>query len=110
MIVQISRGVEVTWAKLTATKNCHKRKQNKNFALGSIYSKPKSEKKTVTLDHIAETYNFLNTKSENGLLWISVGDTNDLNFSSIMNLSPTLRSVVTKPTRRNPDRILDNIC
>ena len=32
-----------------------------------------------------------------------------MNLGPILNLSPTLKSVVTKPTRLNPDRILDNI-
>ena len=77
--------------------------------LKSIYSKPKSKKKTVTLDHIAETYNFLNSKFGKGLFWIIAGDTNDLNLNPILHLSPKLKSLVTQPTRLNPDRILDNI-
>ena len=32
-----------------------------------------------------------------------------MNLRPILNLSPSLKSVVTKPTRLNPDRILDNI-
>ena len=37
------------------------------------------------------------------------GDTNDLKLDAILNLSPTMKSLVKKPTRRNPDSILDNI-
>ena len=77
--------------------------------LGSIYSKPNSKKKTATLDHIAETYNFLNAKYGKGTYWILAGDTNDMKLDPILHLSPNLKSVVTNPTRLNPDRILDNI-
>ena len=79
------------------------------IVLGSIYSEPNSKKKTATLDHIAETYNQLNAKYGKGLYWILAGDTNDLKLDPILHLSPNLKSVVTKPTRLNPDRVLDNI-
>ena len=52
--VQIPWGVEVTWALLTP-KNVSNDSIIQNIILGSIYSKPKSRKKTATLDHIAET-------------------------------------------------------
>ena len=44
-----------------------------------------------------------------GLFWILAGDTNDLKLDPILHLSPKLKSVVTIPTRLNPDRILDNV-
>ena len=59
--------------------------------------------------HRAETYNQLNAKYGKGLYWILAGDTNDLKLDPILHLSPNLKSVVTKPTRLNPDRVLDNI-
>ena len=40
---------------------------------------------------------------------ILAGDTNDIKMDAILNLSPDFKSAVTKPTRLNPDRILDNI-
>ena len=107
-LVQLPWGVEVTWAILTP-KNVSSDSTIQNIVLGSVYSKPNSKKKKATLDHIAETYNFLNAKFGKGLFWILAGDTNDLNLAPILHLSPTLKSVVTKPTRLNPDRILDNI-
>ena len=61
------------------------------------------------LDHIAETYNFLNMKYGKGLHWLLAGDTNDLKLDPILSLSPNLKSVVLTPTRLNPDKILDNI-
>ena len=107
-LVEIPWGVEVTWAAITP-KNVSNDSVIKKIILGSIYSKPNSKKKTATLDHIAETYNFLNAKYGKGLYWILAGDTNDLKLDPILHLSSSLKSVVTKPTRLNPDRILDNI-
>lgn len=107
-VVQIPWGVEITWALLTP-KNVSNDSTIQNIVLGSIYSKPKSKKKTALLDHIAETYNFLSTKYEKGLYWMLAGDTNDLKLNAILNLSPNMKSLVKKPTRRNPDSILDNI-
>ena len=60
-LVDIPWGVEVTWAILTP-KNVSSDSKIQKIALGSIYSKPNSKKKTATLDHLAETYNFLNSK------------------------------------------------
>ena len=37
------------------------------------------------------------------------GDTNVLKLDAILDLSPNMKSMVDKPTRLNPDRILDNI-
>ena len=107
-LIQIPWGVEVTWALLTP-KNTSNDSIIQNIILGSIYSKPNSKKKTATLDHIAETYNFLNSKYGKGTYCMLAGDTNDMKLDAILNLSPTLKSVVTKPTRLNPDNILDNI-
>ena len=107
-LIQIPWGVEVTWALLTP-KNVSSDSIIQNIILGSIYSKPNSKKKTATLDHIAETYNFLNSKYGKGTYCILAGDTNDMKLDAILNLSLSLKSVVTKPTRLNPDKILDNI-
>ena len=57
-LVDIPWGVEVTWAILTP-KNVSSDRKIQKIVLGSIYSKPKLKKKTATLDHLAETYNFL---------------------------------------------------
>ena len=107
-VVNIPWGVEATWGLITP-KNVTSNSIIQNIVIASIYSKPKSKKKTETLDHIAQTYNFLSTKYGKGLHWIIAGDTNDMKLNSILNLSPNLKSVVTKPTRLNPDKILDNI-
>ena len=107
-VIQLPWGVEVTWALLTP-KVVSNDSIIQNIVLGSIYCKPKSKKKTALLDHIAETYNFLNMKYGKGLHWLLAGDTNDLKLDQILSLSPSLKSVVVTPTRLNPDRILDNM-
>ena len=73
-----------------------------------------SRKKTATINHIAETYNFLNTKYGRGTFWIIAGDSNELKLGPILALNSNLRSVVKKSTRinvKNPSKstILDNI-
>ena len=107
-LISIPWGVEVTWALLTP-KSVSNDSIVQKIVLGSLYSKPKSKHKTAMVDHIAETYNFLNAKYGKGLYWILAGDTNDLKLEPILSLSPNLKSVVRNPTRLNPDRILDNI-
>ena len=106
-------GVEVTWA-LLAPKEIPKGSIVKRIILGAIYVKPKSKKKSATLDHIAEVYNLLNTKYGKETFWILAGDTNDLKLGPILDLNSNLKSVVKKPTRLNPKNlnkssILDNI-
>ena len=60
-------------------------------------------------DHIASTYHYLCSKYGHGIDFIIAGDTNRLNLSPILNLSPNLHQVVKVPTRLNPDRTLDPI-
>ena len=66
--VSIPWGVEIVWAVLTpkkATITCEIQK----IVVASICCKPKSRKKSLLLDHIAQTFNFLNTKYKKGLHW-----------------------------------------
>ena len=107
-VVQLPWGVEVTWALITP-KTVTNDSIIQNIVLGCIYCKPNSKKKTALLDHIAETYNFLNTKYGKGLYWLLAGDTNDLKLDPILHLNPNLKSLVKTPTRLNPDNILDNL-
>ena len=107
-LVDIPWGVEMMWVMLTL-RNSTSSSIIQNIVLGCIYCKPNSKKKSVLLDHIAQTYNFLSSKYGRGLYWLLAGDTNDLNLDPILSLSPNLQSVVKTPTRLNPDRILDNI-
>ena len=107
-VIDVPWGVEIVWAVLTP-KNVQKESIIQRIVLGSIYVKPGSKKKTATLDHIAQTYNFLNVKYGKGLYWILAGDTNELRLDPILNLHPSLKSVVTKSTRDASQKILDNI-
>ena len=107
-VIQVPWGVEITWALLTP-KSISNDSIIQKIVLGSIYSKPNSRKKAIMLDHISETYNFLSTKYGKGVYWMLAGDTNDLKLDQILSLSPNLKSLGKKPTRLNPDNILDNI-
>ena len=105
-LVQIPHGVEIVWAILTP-KKMSSSSLVKKIAVASIYSKPSSKKKSVLLDHIAETYHLLCSKYQSGLHFIMAGDTNDLKLDSILSLSPQLVQVVRTPTRKSA--ILDPI-
>ena len=100
--------MEITWALLTP-KDVTADSVIQNICLGALYSKPNSRKKSLTVDHIAETFNLMNVKYPKGLHWIIAGDSNDMKLDGILKISPNFKSVVTKPTRLNPDNILDNI-
>ena len=50
--------------------------------------KPNSRHKTDLIDHISEAYNILSTKYKRGLHFLIAGDTNDLNLTPILSLSP----------------------
>ena len=107
-LVNIPWGVEIVWVALTP-KYVNNASKVQKIIVGSIYSKPKSKKKTILLDHIAQVYGQLNSKYKNGLHWILAGDTNDLKLNPILSLNVNLKQMVLNPTRMNPPRILDPI-
>ena len=108
-IITVPVGVETVWA-LISPKAINSRNRIRNIAVCSLYYRgPKSTKRKELFDHIAESYNLLTAKYGADLHFIIAGDTNRLNLSPILNLSPTLKQVVTVPTRLNPDAILDPI-
>ena len=107
--VTVPIGVEAVWALITH-KNKSPKSKVKYIAISSIYYRgPKSTKKKELFDHIADTYHYLCSKYGTGIDFVIAGDTNRLNLSPILNLSPDLQQVVKVPTRLNPDRILDPI-
>ena len=81
----------------------------RKIVVGSLYCKPGSRKKTALIDHISEVYQILGKKYKKGLHWIISGDFNELNDRKILEISPSLKQVVTEPTRLNPPAILDKI-
>ena len=99
-------GVEAVWAMITPRKNTSKKM--KYIAVCSLYYRgPKSSKKQELFDHIAETYHYLSAKYGSSLEYIIAGDTNRLNLSPILDLSPRLTQLVKVPTHLNPDVTLD---
>ena len=91
-------GVEAVWAILTP-KDVNQTSKIKRIACASIYSKPGSKHKSDLLDHISEALNIVSTKFGEGLHFIIAGDTNELRLKPILDLSPTLVQIFTKPTR-----------
>ena len=107
--ITVPDGVEAVWA-LVTPKNSKPNNQFSHIAVASIYYRgPKSTRKDALFDHIAESYHFLMAKYGLGLQFIIAGDTNRLNLSPILNLSPALRQLVQVPTRLNPDVTLDPV-
>ena len=107
-LIEIPWGVEATWA-IIAPKNLSSDSLIKKIAVCSVYCKPKSRKKTLLLDHINQAFNVISTKYGSGLHFIISGDTNDLKLDNIINLSPTMRQLVTGITRLDPPAMLDPI-
>ena len=107
-VISVPWGVEAVWAILTP-KNSTTASQIQKIAVGSIYCKPNSRKKTLLLDHIAQVYSQLCSKYSSGLHWIICGDTNDLKLDTILHLNKQMKQVVQNPTRLDPPRIIDPI-
>ena len=94
-LIQVPWGVEAIWCILTP-KNIQNDSKIQKIACCSIYSKPKSKKKTLLLDHLSDAFNILSTKYGRGLEFVIAGDTNDLNLSPIFSLSPRFHQIVKK--------------
>ena len=107
-LIKIPWGVEAIWCLLTP-KNVTNDSLIQKIVCCAIYSKPDSRKKTLLLDHIAESYNLLCTKYPKGLHFIYAADTNDLKLDGILSLDSRFVQIVKKPTRLNPPAILDPI-
>ena len=84
------------------------RSKIKNIAVCSYYYTT-GTKKSEFLDHITDAINIISAKYGHGTHFILAGDTNRLNLNPILNLSSSFKQVVSIPTRRNPDAILDTI-
>ena len=97
--VSVPVGVEAVWAIISPRNN--KNKKFKHIAICSLYYRgPKSTKKQELFDHIGETYHYLSAKYGVNMEFIIAGDTNRLNLSPILNLSPRLVQAVKVPTPR----------
>ena len=80
----------------------------KNIAVASVYY-TKATKRSDFIDHISEAYTLLSAKYGPNLDFAICGDFNRLNIKPIHNLTPTLKQLVSVPTIKNPDAILENI-
>ena len=107
-LINIKWGVEVVWCLLTPL-NVTPSSRIQKVACASVYCKPGSKQKTDLQDHIAEAFNVLSTKYQNGLHFIIAGDTNELNLTPILNLSPNLVQIVEKPTRLDPVTVVEKL-
>ena len=106
--ITVPIGVEAVWALVTPRKQSSNK--FKHIAICSVYYRgPKSTKKQELFDHIAVTFHYLSSKYGSNIQFIIAGDTNRLNLSPILNLSPNLKQVVKVPTRLKPDAMLDPI-
>ena len=102
-------GVEAVWA-LISPKNYNPRNEIQHIAICSYYySGPKATSKDLLFDHIAEAYHLLTAKYGPKTHFMLSADSNRLNLSPILNLSPNLKQVVKVPTRLNPEATLDTI-
>ena len=101
--IAIPRSVEVVWGLVrpkTPSRTCS------TIIACCFYSPPKSRKNAVLIDHITITLqNLLNTHNNAGI--IISGDRNNIEIASLLSVDPTLRQIVTLPTRGS--RILDVI-
>ena len=106
-IITVPVGVEAVWS-LVTPKNVSSNSKVKNIAVASVYY-TKATKRSDFIDHISEAYTLLSAKYGPNLDFAICGDFNRLNIKPILNLSPTLKQLVSVPTRKNPDAILENI-
>ena len=65
-LIQIPFGCEIVWSILTP-KNTNNSSVVKKIVAASFYCKPGSRKKSLLLDHIAETYHSLSAKYNDDL-------------------------------------------
>ena len=105
--VPIPKGLEVVWGmlkpkvisgKITKILSC------------CFYSPPRSKSRSTLVDHISLTLQQLLSAHPNAGILIS-GDRNSLDIPTLLNIDPSLRQLVKKPTRglRILDIILSNL-
>ena len=88
--ITVPIGLEAVWALLTFKKK-NPLSKVKHIAIGSIYYRgPKLTTKQELFYHIADTFHYLCSKYGAGIEFIISGNTNRLNLSPILNLSPDL--------------------
>ena len=105
-IVNIPWRVEATWAAITPLNITHDSIIKKIILCSFYYPGPHSKTKTLLLDHISQTFHLLTAKYGSGTHFILCADANKLDLSSIIKLSPSMKQLVTSPTRLSPPAML----
>ena len=72
----------------------------KEIIVCSFYCPPRSRKKTKLVEHISVNYFTLKSTHPNSA-FIGGGDKNDLNIKHLLDINPSFRQIVTKPTHKN---------
>ena len=93
---------------MVTPKNVTPTSKVKNIAVASIYY-TKATKRSDFIDHICESFTLLSAKYGPNLHFAICGDFNRLRTGPILDMSPNLKQLVSVPTRKNPDAILENI-
>ena len=91
------------------TKNVKSGTLIKKIVVCGFYNPPKSNTKFKLLDHICANFHLLAAKYGQAVHFIMAGDANEMKLDPILQLSSTLRQVVTDFTRYDPPAILDPI-
>ena len=89
-------------------KLCKPNSKVKQIVVASLYY-TKATIRSVFVDHITEAYSILMAKFGPNLHFALCGDLNRLNINPILRISPNLKQLITVPTRKNSDAILDKI-
>ena len=108
-VIQIAWRVEATWGLITPKNVTHSSTIQKIVLCSFYYPGPRSKVKTLLLDHLCQSYQILSARYGKGLHFIICADANKLDIDPVLTLTPSMRQMVTTPTRLNPKEILDPI-
>ena len=99
---------ECVWA-MVSLKNTTNSSRIKKIIIASYYIQPGIKRRKKFYDYLSNTFHSLKSKHGDSVFYAFCGDTNQLNLSPIISLSPDFKQVVQTPTRA--DKILDTcIC
>ena len=105
----VPASVEAVWVLVRAKTDSSHRREVKNIIVCSYYFSTTITKADILLDHLAQSYNILRSKYGPDAHYILCADSNHLDLSQIIRLSPDFKQVVNVPTRLNPPAVLDTI-
>ena len=91
------QSLEVCWGLLKPRKPTG---HIKSLIICAFYLPPNSRKKSALVEHISLNYFSLKSQHPDSA-FICGGDKNDLNIQLLLNIDPTFRQIVSKPTYKN---------